>query len=226
MRSIPLALAVSLVAHSAGIQETTVDEGTFVVLHDGTPIGRENFKIVQAKAPGTQAYRATSVISHNEERITTKLTTDSLGAPLTYEVDVKVGGRKELHLDASSGRPTRFSTHALTLHGESARDFVVGDNPLLLDANVFHQYYFATLMPRRAQFATLEPRTGTQTTLRFEERGPESLRLGRRTVPARHLALIAADGSTRDLWVDSGGRLLRVEIPAAGLVAQRDDLPG
>ena len=196
-----------------------------MVLHDGIPVGRENFKIVLSKGPAGQSYRATSVISHNDERVTTKLTTDAAGAPLTYELDVKVRGATDMHLDAS-GRPTRFSAHTRTPRGESARDYVVGDNPLVLDANVFHQYYFATLTPRRAQFAVIEPRAGAQSTLRFEERGPEALQVGRRRVPAQHLALIAADGSTRDIWIDSEGRLLRVAIPAAGLVAQRDDLPG
>ena len=224
MRPIHLALAIPLLLGPARAQERVVDEGSFVILRAGAPVGRENFRIVRAAAAGGQAFRATARIALNEERITTTLTTDSLGAPLSYDLAVTVGAATETTL-RGSGRPGRFSALIRTKHGESARDYIVGENPLVLDASVFHQYYFATLMPRRARFAVLEPRTERQSVLRFEDRGEESRQVGRHAVTARHLSLIAADGSTRDVWVDSGGRLLRVEIPATGLAAQREDLP-
>jgi hypothetical protein len=223
MKPVHFAFVLALGIRGVAGQEAVIDEGTFVILHDGIPVGRENFKIVNVPSGGGQAYRATATIALNTERVTTTLTTDSLGAPLTYDVTVKVGAVLETTL-RGSGRPGRFSALSRTRRGTAARDYVVGENPIILDAGVFHEYYFASLIPRRARYSVLEPRTEKQSVMRFEERGDESRHVGRRTVMAHHLALIAPDGSSRDVWVDFTGHLLRVEIPAAGLVAQRDEL--
>lgn len=219
-----LFLALGPLAARAAAQDTLVDEGTLVITRNGSPIGREAYRIVRAAAGGGQAYRATATISFDTARIALRLTTDSLGAPLTYEAEVRVNARLTAHVDGS-GRPGRFSTLTKTPGGESARDFVMGANPLLIDEHAFDPYYFAVLPPRRGQFAAIDPRTGTQTTFRFEERGQEAIRVGRGTASARHFALIGANGASRDIWVDGSGHLLRVAVPAQGLVAQRDELP-
>ncbi len=219
-----VALALATLATRAPTQETVVDEGSLVITRNGAPIGREAYRIVQAAAGGGQAYRATATVSFDSARVALRLTTDSAGAPLTYEAEVSIHAQRTAHVDGS-GRPGRFSTLTKTPHGESARDFVMGANPLLLDPQAFDPYFFAVLPPRRSQFSVVDPRLGTQATFRFEERGQESIRVGRGTASARHYALIAADGSSRDIWVDASGHLLRVAIPAQGLVAQRDELP-
>ncbi|MGH7689510.1 MAG: DUF6134 family protein [Gemmatimonadaceae bacterium] len=228
MRPIPLgplvALAFAILATKAPAQETMVDEASLVITRNGAPIGREAYRIVKAAAGGGQAYRATATVSFDSARIALRLTTDSAGAPLTYQAEVRVHGNVTSHIDGS-GRPGRFSTLTKTPHGESARDYVMGPNPLLVDPQTFDPYFFAVLPPRRSQFSVVDPRLGTQTTFRFEERGQESIRVGRGTASARHYALIAPDGASRDIWVDAQGRLLRVAIPAQGLVAQRDELP-
>jgi len=230
MRPIRLPLALALgaalcaVAATLPAQETLVDEGTLVITHNGAPVGREAYRIVRAAAGGGQAYRATATVSFNADRISLRLTTDSVGAPLTYEVEVRVHGQLTSHVDGN-GRPGRFSTLSKTPDGESARDYVMGESPLALDANVFAPYYFALLPPARARFSVIDPRAGTQSTFKFEERGQEPIRVGRGTVTARHVALVGPDGATRDIWMDARGHLLRVAIPAAGLVAQRDELP-
>ena len=219
-----LLLALCTVTTSASAQETTVDEGTLVISRNGAPIGREAFRIVKAAAGGGQAYRATATISFDTLRLSLRLTTDSAGQPLTYEAEVRTHGTVAAHIDGS-GRPGRFSTLTKTPHGEAAHDYILGPHPLLLDANAFDPYFFATLPPLRTQFSIIEPRSGTQATFRFEERGQESIRIGRSTVNARHFALITNSGASRDIWLDAQGRLLRVAIPAQGLVAQRDELP-
>lgn len=211
-------------AARASAQETLVDEGTLVISRNGVPVGREAYRIVQAAAGGGQAYRATATISFDTLRISLRLTTDSAGAPLTYEAEVRSRGVLAAHVDGS-GRPGRFSILAKTPHGEAAHDYVMGTNPLLLDANAFDPYFFAALPPLKPQFSVIDPRSGAQATFRFEERGQEAIRVGRSTVSARHFALLTPSGASRDIWVNEQGRLLRVAIPAQGLVAQRDEAP-
>jgi Domain of unknown function (DUF6134) len=226
MRPVHLLLAVALctVAGPLAAQETVVDEGTLVITRNNAPIGREAYRIVAAAAGGGQAYRATATVSFDSSRISLRLTTDSVGSPLTYQAEVRVNGRIEARVDGN-GRPGLFSTLSKTPGGESARDYVMGPNPLLLDADAFDPYYFAVLPPKRATFSVINPRAGTQATFRLEERGSEPIRVGRGTITARHYALVGADGASRDVWVDGQGRLLRVAIPARGLVAQRDEAP-
>lgn len=228
MRPVPLALvlitALGAAVPPASAQETIVDEGTLVITRNSVPVGREAYRIVRAAAGGGQAFRATATISFDSARITLRLTTDSVGAPLSYQAEVRVRGQLVSHIDGS-GRPGRFSTLAQTPHGESAHDYVMGPNPLVLDDDAFDPYFFAVLPPVRNRFSVINPRAGTQATFRFEERGRESLRVGRGTASARHYALITPSGATRDIWVDAEGRLLRVAIPTRGLVAQRDELP-
>ncbi len=218
------ALALATLATHAFAQETVVDEGSLVITRNGTPTGREAYRVVRAAGGGGQAFRATATVSFDSARVTLRLTTDSTGAPLAYEAEVRVHAKLVAHIDGS-GRPGRFSTLTKTPNGESARDYVTGPNPLLIDPQAFDPYFFAVLPPRRSQFSVVDPRLGTQATFRFEERGQESIRVGRGTASAQHYALIAADGSSRDIWVDARGHLLRVAIPAQGLVAQRDELP-
>jgi hypothetical protein len=228
MRPIPIALAlaaaVSAAPRAAAAQESLVDEGTLVISRNGAPVGREAYRVVRAAAGGGQAYRATAIISFDSLRIALRLTTDSAGGPLTYEAEVRTGTVLAAHVDGS-GRPGRFSALTKTPHGEAARDYVVGPNPLLLDDDAFDPYFFAALPPLRAQFSIVNPRAGSQATFRFEERGQETIRVGRGAASARHFALITRSGASRDIWVDAQGRLLRVAIPALGLVAQRDELP-
>ena len=161
MRPVSFALAVMLLAHSTpapiSAQETVVDEGTLVITQNGAPIGREAYRIVRAAAGGGQAFRATATISFNADRISLRLTTDSVGGPLTYEAEVRENGQVTSRVEGN-GRPGRFSTLIHTPHGESARDYVMGANPLALDANAFDPYYFATLLPRRTRFSVIEPR--------------------------------------------------------------------
>ncbi|MDE3052374.1 MAG: hypothetical protein KGJ70_00705 [Gemmatimonadota bacterium] len=228
MRPVHLLLAVAACAAAlprpAAAQETAVDEGTLVISRNGAAIGREAYRIVAAAAGGGQAYRATATLSFDSARISLRLTTDSAGAPLSYEAEVRVHGRLASRVDGN-GRPGLFSTLAKTADGESARDYVMGPGPLLLDADAFDPYYFALLPPRRTRVSVIDPRAGTQATLRLEDRGSEPIRVGRGTITARHFALVGADGASRDVWVDGQGRLLRVAIPARGLVAQRDEAP-
>jgi hypothetical protein len=226
MRPVQLSLALALctMAHVVSAQETPVDEGTLVISRNGVPVGREAYRIVKAAAGGGQAYRATATISFDTLRISLRLTTDSAGQPLTYEAEVRSRGEQTAHVDGS-GRPGRFSTLAKTPHGEAAHDYIMGPSPLLLDANAFDPYFFAALAPLRTQFSVIEPRSGAQATFRFEERGQEAIRVGRATASARHFALLTPSGVSRDIWVDAQGHLLRVAIPAQGLVAQRDELP-
>jgi hypothetical protein len=68
------------------------------------------------------------------------------------------------------------------------------------------------------------PRRNSQVTGRVEERGGDKIRVDGREVSAVHFVITLPDGA-RDLWFDDSGRLLKVAMPARGLVALREELP-
>lgn len=220
-RVVPL---LSLLAAPAWAQTSAVlDEGTLMVSRNGSPVGRESFRIIRAPGPGGQAYRATSSTAIGTRRITAQLGTDSTGLPLTYESDVfdenvqteRVSGR---------GRPGRFSVLVRTRNGEAAREYVLENGALLIDEHVFHHYFFLGVADAHRTYSVIRARSQQQADFRFEERGSETLDIGGRKIQSRRLAL-TGQGGAQDVWVDAKGRLLKVAIPSEGLVALRDDPP-
>src|SRR5947207_3132665 len=91
-RRLSFLLALALAPAAAVAQSAVVDEGTFMVTQNGSPLGRESFRIVRAAAPGGQVFRATGQSALGENRVTTALGTDSSGIPVSYESDVTKGG--------------------------------------------------------------------------------------------------------------------------------------
>lgn len=200
-----------------------IDEGTFMITQRGSPYGRESFRIVRTPAPGGQVFRATGQAALGDNRLTSVLGTDSLGVPVSYESDLTLKGELVQHLQGR-GRPGRFSMLNQTRGGEAAREYVLDDGTILIDGDVIHHYYFASLARDRTALNVIAPRSGQQFRYQLDELGREPVDVGGRSVDARHFAL-TADGVRREIWVDGVGRLLKVVVPDKGIVAVRDEPP-
>jgi len=55
--------------------------------------------------------------------------------------------------------------------------------------------------------------------------GEEQIQIGRHDLVAIHVRSTVSGGDPTDIWIDKAGRLLKVAIPAKGIVAVRDDPP-
>lgn len=223
-RSLLLSCCAALAAPTLRAQASVVlDEGTLMISRNGTPLGRESYRIIRAPGPGGQAIQARSSTALGQNRVSAILGTDSAGVPVTYDADVGEANQPVEHV-SGRGRPGRFSVLVQNRTGESAREYLITNGALLIDEDVFHQYYFLAVATGHTTFNVIAPRRQRETAFRFEERGRETLDIGGRKILSRHLALVAS-GGTRDVWVDAKGRLLKVSIGAEGLVALRDDPP-
>jgi hypothetical protein len=200
-----------------------VDEGTFTVTQKGAPLGRESFRIIRAPAPGGQVYLATGTSVLGDTKVTTRLGTDSCGVPISYESDLIEKGEVVQRL-RGRGRPGRLSVLTQTKTGEAAREYVLSNNPLLMDEDVSHHFFFVPLAVGHAQLNVIAPRIGQQTRFQLEDRGLDSVDVAGRTIPGRHFAL-TGPGASREVWIDEKGRLLKVADSEKGLVALRDDPP-
>ena len=221
-----IALLVALPASRAAAPVATVDEGSFTITRDGRPAGREEFSI--RRTPGGESgttYVASATVSYDDRRLSPALRADAGGSPIAYQVEVRVGSEVQERLTGQVGRG-RFSALTKTPRGESSKEYVVADGALILDDDVFHQYFFVAQGRRSGSVPVVVPRRNTQLTMRVEERGADEVTIGGRRLAARHLVLRdPTGGADRDIWVDAQNRVLRVEIPSRHLVALRDDAP-
>jgi hypothetical protein len=106
------------------------------------------------------------------------------------------------------------------------KEYIVSENAILLDESVAHHYYF---MVRRAAAGTsrvpvIIPREHRQGQATVALAGDEMVTVGRTNVRARRFTIDLA-GDTRSVWVDSDGRVLKLEIPGKNFVAVRTTLP-
>jgi hypothetical protein len=214
--------AVVLSARPSAAQGAPFDEGTFVVTRYGTVIGKESFRILRSSGKGL-LYTSTAQCAFGDRRISPALSVDAAGVPLLYRVEVKNGGEVEERLQAS-GRPGRLHAVLQTRTGESAKEYVVANGAVVLDEDVMHHYFFVPLARRTGAITVVVPRRNTQVVGQVEERPAEKITVDGRDVSAVHFVVTLPDG-TRDLWVDQSGRLLKVVVPARGLVAVREELP-
>ena len=81
------------------------------------------------------------------------------------------------------------------------------------------------LVARHAEVNVISPRATDPSRFKIEARGIDTVEIASGAIPSRHYALVGLAGSTRDVWIDEKGRLLKVAIPEKGLVALRDDPP-
>src|SRR5688572_22368453 len=140
LRALPLLVLPTLLAGQAS---ALVDDGTFTISRKGAPVGREAFRITRVPGPGGQVFRGSGTTVLEDRRYTTVLGTDSVGIPLSYEARLAYDG-KNVRIEGR-GRPGRFSVLSVTSGGESAREYVLQNGALLLEEEVFLQYFFVPL---------------------------------------------------------------------------------
>lgn len=217
--ALALALAATLPC-AAVAQTTTVDEGSFTVTRAGRT-GREDFRIVRATTPSTTIVGTGTSVS-GTSRVVAVLRTDTSGTPLEFQLDGRESSepRERIVIQASRDRLTARSQSP---RGESAREYFLRPGMAILDDEFAHQYYFLTLQQRDTVTVIL-PRRNELTQLHVLSKGDETIEIAGSEITAHHY-VVSDNVSQRQLWTDSFGRVLRVEVPSLALIAVRDALP-
>ncbi|HSJ65125.1 MAG TPA: hypothetical protein VK922_14630 [Gemmatimonadaceae bacterium] len=221
----PILLAAALTAAAATVdsQVTVVDEGRFIITRDGRRIGSEDFVIRRTPGAGGDVLTGTATVAYDERRLAPALRTDPKGSPLAYQVEIRVGPEVQESLRGQIGRG-RFSARIRTPGGESAKEYIVSDGAVILDDEVFHQYYFLGMSARAGSVPVVVPRRNVQVSMRVQTGGgSEMVEIGGTRVAARHLEISEPGGTNRHVWLDSQGRVLKVTVD--GVTATRDELP-
>lgn len=169
-------------------------------------------------------YTARADITYGDRKVSPELTTGEDGSLVKYTVTTRSGGTNESwNGDMVRGR---LNAKITSNRSTSAREFIVPAAALLLDDEVIHHHWFLAQRSREGQMPVVVPRRGNVHTLfTMATVGTESLQIGNHDLPATHLRATDSGGEVHDIWVDRSGRLLKVALPARGLVAVRDDPP-
>lgn len=216
---IALFLAPSVVSG----QVSSVDEGSFAIMRAGDRVGREDFWIRSAPAPGGQALVAQANIVLGTRRIKPVLNTDTSGAILRFQSDIYIDGRL---VQSYSGQTTRdhYAARTRRADGESAREFRLPNGTVVVDDDALHQLWFVARRGAGAVVPVLSPNRNVVETVRIDFVGAERLAIDTQEFETRRLRL-RTDGSgfIRDVWIDAGGRVRKVSVPELKVVAVRDD---
>lgn len=209
-------------------QNVSVDQGAFRILLNGEMAGREEFSIrqigggessrlvlrgqVEISLPEGRQERTAAMEAEGEEMALTAYQLRASG-PTSSEIYVTRSGR-------------RFLARVISVQGEEVREFRAGPGSVLLDKHIAHHHHLLLPFLDREQvvsLSVLSPSAGEQIRMTLRFQGEEEVRVGTELIQGGHFRLEGGEGP-REIWFDNQGRVLRVEIPSNGYVAERESL--
>ncbi|HEV8362965.1 MAG TPA: hypothetical protein VGQ52_05575 [Gemmatimonadaceae bacterium] len=208
----------------AGAQVRTIDQGSFTITMNNQRIGREDFSIVEDASTPNPVVLAKATVEYRERglRLQPVLKANAVGASTEYEVVVRGGPIQKWTGQIERNRVRSFVSSE---RGQSAKEFVVSVGAMVLDDDVFHQYYLLAKRAGDGPIPVIVPQRNAQSTVTVTREGTERFEIGNVQIEAQKLAVTEASGPTREVWIDAQGRVLRVAIPSRGIVATRDEPP-
>ena len=208
----------------AGAQVRTIDQGSFTITMNNQRIGREDFSVVEDASTQNPVVRAKAIVEYRERglRLQPLLTANAAGASTEYEIVVRGGPIQKWTGQIERNRVRSFVSSE---RGQSAKEFVVSVGAMVLDDDVFHQYYFLAKRAGDGPIPVIVPQRNAQSTVTVTRDGTERFEIGNSQIEAQKLVVTEASGPTREVWVDAQGRVLRVAMQSRGIVATRDEPP-
>jgi len=224
--------AILLVALSPSLlpgQNVSVDENAFQIYVNGEAVGREEFSIRQIGPLGQRRIilRGTVELNSPEGALTLVPAMDVQGETLgvsTYQIKVSGAETTDIFVNVSGNR---YLARIVSSAGEELREFRAGPGSVLMDEGVVHHHYllnpFLEDTPS-VSLTVLTPRAGLQQRMTLSLVGEEEIRVGGVLVSDARRFHLEGGENPRDIWFDNQGRILRLEIPSRGFVAERENL--
>jgi hypothetical protein len=210
-------------------QNVAIDENSFRIYLEGEEKGRESFSIRQIGPAAQQQMilRGTVDLDLPEGQVTLAPAMEVRGPDFgVSDYQIKISGAETTDITVRvSGN--RFLERIVASSGERLREFRAGPGSILLDQGIVHHYYLLNpFLPETGavSLTVLIPRTTRQIRMTLSFVGEEEVRVGGLLVSdARRYHLEGGD-HPRDIWIDTQGRVLRLEIPSLSFVAERENL--
>jgi hypothetical protein len=202
-------------------QGRLVDQGIFEISRGSEIVGREEFTIRAGRqqSPGV-GFTLTVQSYYPADRARPVLVSvveygaDSL--PNVARIDGDTGDRPSVLV---LFEPRRITVRQVTPGAESARQYPATARALLSDELLVCLH---TLLPSNTDgtVSLIDPRTGNQEALELTDMGRVRTLVNGTEMTLRHRSL-GSNERARHLWYDADGRLIKIEIIAAGVVAFR-----
>ncbi len=219
--------AVSVLASSfpsAHLLGQQLDRGRFRLFLDGLEIGTEDFTIQRIGAGDAQETLARAAVRMNDGRVVTTIlrTVGPSMAFSDYQAFVRGADTLEVRV-LHAGNRLRRVTRAPW--GEEEQEFRASPGTMIFDPGIAHHYFvLGGFLARETGDMTLhafEPRSEREDWAADLQIGSETITLQGEQVAATRVRIVSGD-QVRTVWFDGSGRLVRVEVPTDGFVAQRE----
>jgi hypothetical protein len=192
-------------------------------------VGTEEFSIRQIGPAGQRRLilRGTVELDLPDGSINLAPAMDAQGESLgvsDYQIRVSGSEATDIFVTVSGNR---FLARIVSEAGERLREFRAGSGSVLIDEGVVHHHYLLTPYlddGSAVSLTVLSPRAGRQDRMTLSLVGEEEIRVGGILVPGVRRFHLEGGDRSRDIWFDSQGRILRVEVPSQGLIAERESL--
>jgi hypothetical protein len=212
-----LGLAAACTAHSVSAQ-TVLDQGTFRLTMAGREVGRDSFNILRHGSGDDARILAQGWVDLDQRRISSIVETTGGYGLTRYQATVSGSGSADTIKVQVSGRRLELTVRSPA--GERMREARAPQGGVLLEENVPHQYYFVGVLAREGASIPVIAPGGDAGGIQVQSLTRETVTIGGQPVDATRLGL-SADGVERRLWIDAQGRVLRLEIPSTGFLAER-----
>ncbi|MDP3910016.1 MAG: hypothetical protein Q8Q14_06465 [Gemmatimonadales bacterium] len=207
------------------LQTGLIDEGTLVVREDTLEIARESFRLHHGRlARGGSGWTLATTIRYDRARPVVvlapilEISVDTLPATLQFDV---ADPRRPSRILGELGRG-RFTVRHVARASERAREFPTGQRPVVLDDSVFALYLVAAWRaPEGGSLTGIVPRSLRRDTLEVRDLGVTATTLNQDPATLRHITVSGGPNSVVHVWLDTTGRLMKIEIPSRRTVVER-----
>jgi hypothetical protein len=203
-----------------------IDQGTFVIRADTQEVGRETFRVLERRVGDSTSgwlfdanARWTGTGRPALFAPVIEIGRDSMTQALSFNVS---GGPAPLYI---SGRPNRnrFTLRSVSHGMERARELSADRAVVVIDDSVFTPYLLVAWRARAIpeSLTVVFPRGAVRARVAIQDLGAESTTLNRDEATLRHVLISGGPSGPVHLWLGSGGRLMKVELPDRKLTAER-----
>jgi hypothetical protein len=224
MRSWALLGAALAAASTRAVAQEFADRGVFVIERGSAETGRVEFALRHTAGKGGLLLVAATRTPAHDLDVALELSSDSV--PVSFQQTETVSGRVVRRVSATvSGR--RFSARASSTESEIARELPVSPPLIIMGEEDYTAFAF---LPRpdsgRSRTVTVIRTADLTSQSALVDGGiSDSVRIQGHQLHGRRFALHFPDGEERHFWIGADGRLLRVAIPASGILATRAEPP-
>lgn len=218
-----LVLALLLQAPSPG---GVIDQGTFVIRADTQEVGRETFRVLERRVGDSTSgwlfdvnARWTGTGRPALYAPVIEIGRDSMTQALSFDVS---GGPAPVRISGQPNR-NRFTLRYVSPGLERARELPADRALVVIDDSVFTPYLLVAWRARATQesLTVVFPRSAVRARVAIQDLGAESTTLNRDQATLRHVLISGGPSGPVHLWLGSGGRLMKVEVPDRKLTAER-----